>query len=242
MLFYRMRFLHQFIHVLTLAFLLLHTSCKSDNIVTATDNSSKVIQNSSQETPPVNGSVKEKTTWEGGVEKIDSVEDLMTKEVKKEETIALEKPKKAKNKKPAKKKSKKKAKPKKQFSKIVFEELEYDFGKITEGDTIAHKFIFKNDSKIPLEITSADATCGCTRPSFPFIAIEPGEEGYIGVQYISINKEGNQKPEITVQSNGSPQPITLYLTGYVEPKPKKEDENAVNLDSIIPEKLPKKGN
>lgn len=137
----------------------------------------------------------------------------------------------------------KKKRVKKEKPKIKFETSEYDFGEIIEGDTISYKFEFVNDGKVPLEIISADATCGCTRPSFPFIPIEPGDKGYIGVQYISINKDGDQKPEITVKSNGTPAITTLFLKGFVKQKPKKDEEiQAVKLDTLVPIKSSKKGN
>jgi hypothetical protein len=141
------------------------------------------------------------------------------------------------------KKKPKKKRVKKEKPKITFEVSEYDFGEIIEGDTINYKFEFVNQGKVPLEILSADATCGCTRPSFPFIPIEPGDKGYIGVQYISINKEGNQKPEITVKSNGTPAVTSLLLSGFVKQKPKEEEEvQAVKLDTLVPIKSSNKGN
>lgn len=114
--------------------------------------------------------------------------------------------------------------PKKYLPKVEFDELSYDFGEIVEGDIIKHNFTFTNTGKTNLSIKKATATCGCTKPSFPFIDIEPGETGYIGVTYNSVNKDGDQKPEITVYSNADPKEITLYLKGTVKPKAKKEDE------------------
>ena len=232
-----MRFSQQIVQILSIIFLLLHLSCKSDSTTTqqATDAKPKQINSTPESSKKL--AVEEETTWEEVIEEVEESKPVVPEPAKKAVKKAVKKPT------PPKKKKtpKKKIVPKKQMSKIVFEEFEFDFGNIKEGDTITHKFVFKNESKVPLEVISADATCGCTRPSFPFIPIENGEEGYIGVQYISINKEGYQKPEITVKSNGSAQPITLNLTGYVEPKPK-EDETAVRIDSIIPKKLLNKGN
>jgi hypothetical protein len=135
----------------------------------------------------------------------------------------------------------KQPKAKKKLGKIVFEEMDYDFGKINEGDTIYHKFLFRNEGEGQLEVLSAKATCGCTRPSFPFIPLEPGEQGYIGVEYISINKEGFQKPEITIVTNGSPKIITLFLTGDVTPAPKEDEDKGVKLDTLTPTKSSDKG-
>lgn len=105
---------------------------------------------------------------------------------------------------------------------ITFEELNFLFDTLTEGDVINHSFVFKNTGNAPLQVTNATATCGCTRPSFPFIEIMPGEEGKIGVTYNSRTKSGNQAPVIEVFTNIRETPYTLTLNGYVKDKPKKE--------------------
>ena len=107
---------------------------------------------------------------------------------------------------------------------LEFDLIRHNFDTIISGDVIDYKFEFTNTGKGPLVIESAKATCGCTQPSYPFIPIEPGERGYIGVTYNSVGKEGQQKPLITVRSNASKEPIALMLTGFVEPKKKAEEK------------------
>lgn len=116
--------------------------------------------------------------------------------------------------------------------KIKFDLIRYDFGTIMQGDTVDYKFKFTNTGKAPLVIENADVTCGCTQPSYPFIPIEAGEEGYIGVRYISVGKLGNQKPLITIKTNASKQPVTLMMAGIVD-APAKIDTTKKDL----PEKL-----
>jgi len=106
---------------------------------------------------------------------------------------------------------------------ILFEEPVYDFGEITEGDIIKHKFKFKNTGNSELIIKSAYASCGCTDPSYPFIGTPPGEEGYIGVTYNSVSKDGPQKPEVSIKTNIDNSSFVLYLTGSVKPKKKQDD-------------------
>ena len=102
--------------------------------------------------------------------------------------------------------------------KIEFEELTWDFGKITEGDIVEKKFKFTNTGNAPLEIKAANATCGCTRPSFPFLDIAPGESNFIGVKYNSVGKDGAQNPEVTIEANTIPKITTIKITGFVMPK------------------------
>jgi len=116
---------------------------------------------------------------------------------------------------------------------IEFEKIRHDFGEIIQGDTVDFKFTFANTGQAPLVINSAKATCGCTQPSFPFVPIDAGEEGYIGVRYISVGKEGMQKPTITVYTNVSKEPITLMMTGRVELDNKEEKRDSSALDTIV---------
>lgn len=114
------------------------------------------------------------------------------------------------NKKPVKKSSQPKKLPG-----IKFDLIRYDFGTIIEGDTVDYNFKFTNTGKASLEIDSAKVTCGCTQPSYPFMPIEVGENGFIGVRYVSVGKDGDQEPLITVYSNASKEPTTLMLKGEV---------------------------
>jgi len=129
----------------------------------------------------------------------------------------------------------KKSKAKRRAAEIEFDEYLYDFGEIVEGDKIDYKFTFKNTGNAPLTITEADATCGCATPSIPFIDILPGEVGYIGVNYNSVGKEGEQTPQVTIYSNAQKHPIlVLKLKGYVMTKEEAKEEKA-KLDTIISE-------
>lgn len=111
-------------------------------------------------------------------------------------------------------------KPKPKFGKIAFEVSEYDFGEIEEGASVEYKFAFENKGNAPLNIMEASATCGCTVPSYPFIPIEPGESGYIGVRYNSVGKDGPQKPVVTVLTDGKPSRVTLDIKLVVLEKKK----------------------
>lgn len=127
-----------------------------------------------------------------------------------------------------KKKSTPKKKKVKKAAKIEWSTSTYDFGEITEGDVIQYKFEFKNTGNRALAFLEADASCGCTTPSIPFLDINPGENGYVGVTYNSVNKNGAQKPEIILKTNASPKIHKLYLTGTVKP----QEKSTAKKDSI----------
>lgn len=100
-------------------------------------------------------------------------------------------------------------------AKIAFEQLSYDFGVITIGEKVTHVFKFKNTGDLPLTITNAQASCGCTVPEFPRESLNPGETGIIKVVFNSTNKSGIQDAVVTITSNGEPTTSLLHLTGNV---------------------------
>ena len=114
-------------------------------------------------------------------------------------------------------------KPKKsQIGVMSFDTYVYEFGEIAEGDVIKYDFYFTNTGSGPITVKNASATCGCTVPSYPFIPVEPGDRGFIGVTYNSVGKFGVQTPVVTVVSNAKEKVVKLKLTGKVLEKPSSE--------------------
>ena len=99
---------------------------------------------------------------------------------------------------------------------LTFKSTLWNFGELDEGTTVDHKFEFTNTGDAPLEITNTEATCGCTKPLFPFVPIQPGETSYISVRYNSTGKFGNQRPKVTVYANTREKKHLLYLEGSVK--------------------------
>lgn len=99
------------------------------------------------------------------------------------------------------------------FTKDVFE-----FGKIKQGDNVSYAFMFKNTGNLPLIISNATATCGCTVPNWPKEPIKPGAIGKIDVVFNSTGKKGLQDKIITVTANTNPAENKVHLIGEVLPK------------------------
>jgi len=111
---------------------------------------------------------------------------------------------------------------------ISFYNTVHNYGTIEQGDKVEYKFKFKNVGKSELVVVDASASCGCTKPSYPFIPIEPGGEGYIGVTFDSKGKLGRQKPSVVITTNADPATYTIYLEGYVDSADKKEEASNDN--------------
>ena len=99
-----------------------------------------------------------------------------------------------------------------------FEEMEYDFGTINEGQVVEHLFNFTNNGQAPLVISNITASCGCTSPDWTKTPVQPGEKGFVKVVFNSTAKSGSQAPTVTIQANTNPTVTRLRMKGSVTPK------------------------
>ena len=105
-------------------------------------------------------------------------------------------------------------------AKMVFDEKRYDFGTVNEGDVVRHKYKFTNTGKVPLIISEAKSTCGCTVPEWPKEAIPPGGTGEISDRFETRGKPNQQGKPITIFANTYPNQTILQLKGMVIPAKK----------------------
>lgn len=110
------------------------------------------------------------------------------------------------------------------IAKLVFEEEVFDFGEVKEGAVVKHTYHFTNTGKMPLIISNARSTCGCTVPSWPEEPIGPGEKGKIEVEFNTKGKTENQSKPITITANTYPASTRVFMKGYV--KSDKETPNS----------------
>ncbi|GMQ26462.1 DUF1573 domain-containing protein [Algoriphagus sp. oki45] len=99
-----------------------------------------------------------------------------------------------------------------------FQEMEYDFGTINEGQVVEHIFNFTNNGQAPLVISNITASCGCTSPDWTKSPVNPGESGFVKVVFNSTAKSGSQAPTVTIQANTNPTVTRLRMKGSVTPK------------------------
>lgn len=98
---------------------------------------------------------------------------------------------------------------------IKFEEDEFDFGKITQGEVVSHDFKFKNIGNVHLIISGASGSCGCTVPKWPKEPIKPGEEGKLNVVFSSEGKKGLMEKTVTVVTNCEPSTRLIRIKAEV---------------------------
>ena len=107
-----------------------------------------------------------------------------------------------------------------QLTSIKFEKIDFDFGRINEGDVVHTVFKFTNTGKLALLISHAQGSCGCTVPHWPQQPIKPGESGEISVQFDSHDKRGEVEKTVTVSANTHPASTVLTIKSTIIPKDK----------------------
>lgn len=101
---------------------------------------------------------------------------------------------------------------------MEFEEIEWNFGEINQGESVEYAFNFTNTGSDPLIITSAKGSCGCTVPVWPREPVAPGESGVIDVKFNSKGKKGKQNKRVTLITNMVPSQKVLTVKGQVNLK------------------------
>jgi hypothetical protein len=98
---------------------------------------------------------------------------------------------------------------------MTFDELEFNFGTIKQGESVTHEFKFKNSGKEPLIINTAVGSCGCTVPEYPKEPIKPNGSSTIKVTFNSAGKSGPQDKTVTITYD-TDKTVILHMKGTVE--------------------------
>jgi len=104
---------------------------------------------------------------------------------------------------------------------IKFKSTKFNFGFVTEGDTVQIQYELTNVGKLPLVISNYEVECGCTVVEKPMSAIEPGERYILKVAFDTHHKYDRQDRIIKLFSNAKESPHELRFKGVVQ-KPKKK--------------------
>ena len=113
--------------------------------------------------------------------------------------------------------------------KMVFDNLNVDYGEIKKGGEPLRKATFTNKGNEPLVIKNARGSCGCTVPTWPKEPIMPGEVGVIEIRY-DTQRVGPINKTVRVQTNEGEEEITLYVKGNISSD---EDETVPKNDGNV---------
>jgi hypothetical protein len=90
--------------------------------------------------------------------------------------------------------------------KIKFKESSWNFGKVKQGETVSHEFVFANEGDATLTIKRVATSCGCTAALVSDQQIPPGKQGKIEVKFDTRGYGGQVAKIIYVESNDSKEP------------------------------------
>ena len=107
---------------------------------------------------------------------------------------------------------------------LSFDKLRHNFGKINQGESVSHQFVFTNTGQAELIINNAKGSCGCTVPKWPRKPIAPGESEEIKVTFNSAGKSGKQSKTITLVSNAIPNTTVLTISANILTEQTKEKQ------------------
>jgi hypothetical protein len=102
----------------------------------------------------------------------------------------------------------------------AFTETSYDFGKVAEGISLEHTYIFINQGDAKLVIQSVQPSCGCTGATMgDKKEFETGETGEIKVSFNTQGRSGVISKSVTVTTNDPANPqVVLTFTCEIEQK------------------------
>lgn len=103
---------------------------------------------------------------------------------------------------------------------LTLTEQFHDFGKVTEGDIIHHRFPFKNTGQGIFRITKTETSCGCTTAQGALKAYLPGEEGTLDITIDTKGKHGVIMKTVTLfLSNATEKTSEISLMAELIPPP-----------------------
>lgn len=100
-------------------------------------------------------------------------------------------------------------------------ETAFDFGTVRQsGPKVEHDFTITVTGTSPVAILSANASCGCTVPSYDRKPVMPGKSSVIKVKFSPKGQRGEIDKAVRVRlrnGNNKSETVTLRLTGVVVP-------------------------
>lgn len=98
---------------------------------------------------------------------------------------------------------------------IKFNEEDFTFPPMEQGEEVVHSFYFVNTGDAPLVLTEVKGSCGCTGVEYPKEPILPGEKGRIDATIATESKRVDKvfSVRVYVNSNAITNRVVLNLKG-----------------------------
>jgi len=100
---------------------------------------------------------------------------------------------------------------------LVIEERTYDFGTLSDSETVEHTFVIQNSGNLPLEFSQVGVDCGWVSPHLSHKVVQPGASANLAIVGRLKGRKGAQKQTITLKSNDRTSETFLTIVGMVIP-------------------------
>jgi len=101
--------------------------------------------------------------------------------------------------------------------KLVCDNPEYNFGKVTQSAVVTHVFILRNEGDTTFVAGMPQTACGCTRVKLSKRMIGPGETAELTAVFTAARRIGEQRKSIYLPPSDSDEPaLILCMQGFVE--------------------------
>ncbi len=102
-----------------------------------------------------------------------------------------------------------------QYAAFKWDKTLHEFGNIMQNKPVTASFKFTNTSNMPLIISNARGTCGCTGVKYPTEPIAPGESADISATF-NAAAVGDFHKTVTVTANIIEGSAVLHIKGKVQ--------------------------
>jgi hypothetical protein len=101
---------------------------------------------------------------------------------------------------------------------ITVDKKVHDFGTVKESDgALSATFTLTNNTKSPIVIRQATASCGCTTPTWTKEPIAPGKTGTVVATYNPRGRGlGSFEKTVTITTTGTPETLIVRIKGIAE--------------------------
>lgn len=104
---------------------------------------------------------------------------------------------------------------------LVFEETEWDFGRIKEVDgVVTHTFRYRNEADHSVSIERVYTSCGCTTGDYSRRPLKAGGEALFTVKFDPAGRGGKVEKTLTLVYDGGKGRTLLVVSGEVEARPR----------------------
>lgn len=109
---------------------------------------------------------------------------------------------------------------------FVFEQTEWDFGRIDERDgVISHSFRFRNEADHSVAIERVYTECGCTSTNYSRRPIRSGQESEFVVTFDPEGRAGRVDRVVTLVYDSGKGRTDLHIKGKVKARPRSVEED-----------------